>query len=225
MRRLELFIAGSIVGLSAWAVAAQVGSEPVGETVPPREVMRLDIGDSLDDQDVTGPSGSTLQLHALLGKKATVFYSWSIHCPCVGVVNKRLLPVIQRWKPEGVAFLAVAGEPKDSREKVAEKLVFMWAGLDQPLPPHGMLLDPSQRLFRKLGFREASHFAIVDANGALRYRGTFDDDLKKPTRTFVPEALEAIAAGREPEHARHTVAGYGCLFGEPAKECPPEPAR
>jgi hypothetical protein len=221
VRPIDFIIAGGIVGLAAWAVAAQVGSDPVGAAVAQRELVRLDLGDALEDQDVT-TLGGTARLHPLLGKKATVFYSWSTTCKCVGYVDSRLLPVIQRWKAQGVAFVAVDGDAKDSREKVGQQLIGSWAALTGQLPPYGMLLDPSQRLCKQLGFREASQFAIVDFNGALRYRGTFDDDLKKPTRTFVPEALEAIVAGREPEHALHPVAGYGCLFGEPAKECPAE---
>jgi hypothetical protein len=225
MRVIDLGIAGAIIGLAAWAVIAQVGGDPVGEAVERREPARLAIGDPLEDQEVT-TLGGTERLHGVLGRRATVFYSWSIECKCVGIVNKRLLPVIERWKPEGVAFIAVDGDAKDTKPKVAEHLIGSWHALGRDLPPYGMLLDPTQRLCRQLGFREASQFAIVDANGALRYRGTFDDDLKKPTRTYVPEAIEAVVAGRAPEHALHPVAGYGCLFGEPAKECPvEEPAR
>jgi hypothetical protein len=138
----------------------------------------------------------------------------------VGFVNHRRLPVIQRWKGEGVAFLAVVGDPQDTKEKVGEHAALWWDQKHRIMPPYGFLLDPTQRLCRQLGFREASWFVILDANGQLRYRGTFDDDLKKPTRTFVPEALEAIVAGRAPEHALHPVAGYGCAFGAPAKACP-----
>src|SRR5687767_12005618 len=97
---------------------AQVGSDPVGEALAERPVRRLDPGDALEDQDVTNISGATQRLHPLLGKRATVFYAWSSKCPCVSLVNHRLFPVIQRWKPEGVSFVAVVGEPEDTREKV-----------------------------------------------------------------------------------------------------------
>lgn len=222
MRLFDLVIAGGIVGLAAWAVAAQVGSDPVGDAVAERPVRRLDPGDALEDQDVTIISGAPLKLHLLLGKRATVFYAWSTKCPCVAIVNHRLLPVIQRWKAEGVSFVAVAGDPEDTQEKVGVQAALWWDHKHSMPPPYGFVLDPTQRLCRQLGFREASWFVILDGNGVLRYRGTFDDDLKQPTQTYVPEALEAVLAGRKPEHALRPAVGYGCAFGLPAKPCPVE---
>jgi hypothetical protein len=170
-----------------------------------------------------------MRLHAVLGPKATVFMGWSTTCLCVPIVDDRLIPVIQRFKPLGVTFVAIAGDPKDTPEKVASTLMGSWAepkraekASNRGLPMYGMLLDPSQRLCRQLGFREATQFAVVDANGNLRYRGTFDDDLKKPTKAFLPEALEAIVDGRSPERPLRLVSGYGCPFGAPLLDCPVE---
>ena len=97
----------------------------------------------------------------------------------------------------------------------------MWAGKGpQGLPPYFLLLDPTQRLCRQLGFREAAQFAVVDANGTLRFRGTFDDDLKHPTRTYLPEALDAVLGGRDPWQPPPPAEKYGCPFGAPAEDCP-----
>lgn len=227
MRARDLVIAGGIVGLAAWAVVAQVGTDPVGAAITAREPKRLDLGDPLEDQEVVAVSEVRMALRTLLGKKATVFVSWSSTCPCMatkGMVDDRLLPVIQRWKSEGVSFLAVAGDPRDTAQTAAQGLLSAWAHKGAGgLPPYFLLLDPTQRLCRQLGFREAAHFAVLDANGALRYRGTFDDDLKRPTRTFLPEALEAVVAGRAPEHPiSPPVEKYGCPFGAPIAECPIE---
>jgi hypothetical protein len=52
------------------------------------------------------------------------------------------------------------------------------------------------------------------------FRGAFDDDLKRPTRTFLPEAIEDVVAGRPVAQALRPVPGYGCPFGEPPKDCP-----
>lgn len=229
LRRYDLLLAAGIIAMGAWAVWAQVGKDPVGAALEAQEPRRLEMGDPLEDQEVVSGSGTKLRLHALFGTKATVFYSWSTTCPCVGDVNERLVQLIQRLKPLGVAFLAVAGDAKDTPERVAEQLMGSWsqpklfeAAKNGGLPLYGMLLDPTQRLCKQLGFREAAHFAVVDANGQLRYRGTFDDNLKKPTKAFLPDALDAILAGRAPEQATRNVAGYGCPFGQPAKECPAE---
>jgi hypothetical protein len=227
IRRYDLLLAGGIIALSAWAVWAQVGKDPVGAAVVAQEPGRLDIGDPLEDQWVLDGAEKRHRLHSLMGKKATVFYAWSTTCPCVGFVDERLIPVIQRFKPLGVTFLAVAGDAKDSPNKVAETLMGAWAAEklaskanNRGLPLYGMLLDPSQKVCRQLGFREATQFAIVDANGNLHYRGMFDDDLKKPTKSYLPDALEAVVDGRMPDHPLRPVPGYGCPFGEPAMDCP-----
>jgi hypothetical protein len=229
LRRYDLLLAAGIIALGAWAVWAQVGSDPVGEAVQAREPAKLQIGDPLEDQEVTNAAGAKMQLHPLLGAKATVFIGYSTTCLCVPIVDERLIPVVQRFKPLGVNFVAVAGDPKDSPEKIANTLMSVWAepkraelAKNRGLPMYGMLIDPTQRLCRQLGFKEATQIAVVDGNGNLRYRGTFDDDLKKPTKSFLPEALEAVVEGRAPERALRLVSGYGCPFGAPAVDCPVE---
>src|SRR5262245_39941082 len=130
MRARDLLIAAGIVGLAAWAVVAQVGTDPVGAAIAARETKRLDLGDPLEDQEVVAVSGVRMRLGTLLGKKATVFYSWTSKCPCVSdknMVDDRLLPVIQRWKSEGVAFVAVTGDTRDTPERAAQALLSAWA--------------------------------------------------------------------------------------------------
>ncbi len=227
LRRLDLWVALLVVGLCAWAVAAQVGEDPVGTALARQGPAKLEVGQPLEDQEVTNLSGTPLRLHSLLGAKATVFYAWSVECPCVDDVDERLLPLVRQWKPQGVAFLAVAGDGRDTREAIAARLRAAWSrtvdGAPRTplgLPPYGVLHDPTQRLCKQLGFREAVQFAIVDANGELRYRGTFDDSLKKPTAAWLPGALEDVVAGRPVAVPLRPVPGYGCPFGIPAEQCP-----
>lgn len=222
MRRIDLLIAGAVVGLAAWAVLAQVGGDPVGAALEQRPVALLALGEALEDQDVANLNGERLRLHGLLGRTATVFYSWSTTCPCVGFVNTRLVPVIQRFKPLGVRFLAVAGDPKDTKERAAQVVYQQWSAVPETggLPPYGMILDATQRLCRQLGFREASQFVVLDANGYVRYRGTFDDSLKNPTEAYLAPALEAVLDGRKVGNPFRPVSGYGCRFGAPLDDCP-----
>jgi len=229
MRRPDLWIAAALIALSAWAVVAQLGSDPVGASLERQGPAKLEIGEALEDQDVRNPSGQTFRLHTTFGAKATVFYAWSTTCPCVDEVDTRLVPVIERFKPLGVSFVAVAGDASDSAVEVSTRLMAAWSAplkatgklrSRNGLPPYGMLHDPAQRLCRQLGFREAAQFVIVDANGQLRYRGTFDNDLKKPTETWLPQAIEDVLAGRTLAHPMRPVPGYGCPFGIPPQDCP-----
>ena len=92
------------------------------------------------------------------------------------------------------------------------------------LPRYALVLDPAQRLCAQLGFKEAVHFVVTDADGYLRYRGTFDDSLKKPTVAYLPSAIEDVMGGRPLEHPQRVVLDYGCPFGQPGKDCEPDPA-
>ena len=78
MKRPDLWIAGLVVGLSAWAVWAQVGADPVGQAVVRRGPAKLEIGAPLEDQQVRNVAGTAFQLHSTFGTKATVFYAWSV---------------------------------------------------------------------------------------------------------------------------------------------------
>jgi hypothetical protein len=227
MKRADLWIAGLVVGLSAWAVWAQVDTDPVGEALSRQGSLKLDIGQPLEDQDVRNVQGATFRLHATFGAKATVFYAWSVTCPCVDFVDDRLLPVIERFKPQGVKFVAVAGDGNDTAAGIAARLSAAWstprAGrlrTADGLPPYGLIHDPTQRLCKQLGFREAAQFVVVDANGVLCYRGTFDNDLKKPTATWLPDAIEDVVEGRHVASPLRPVPGYGCPFGIPPADCP-----
>ncbi|MFM8980534.1 MAG: redoxin domain-containing protein [Planctomycetia bacterium] len=227
LKRPDTWVALLVVALCAWAVAAQVQDDPVGAAVARRGPSKLEVGQPLEDQEVTNIAGTPLRLHALLGAKATVFYAWSVECPCVEQVDERLLPLVRQWKPQGVAFLAVAGDGRDTREEIAAKLQASWSRTvdgaprtPMGLPPYGVLHDPTQRLCKQLGFREAVQFVIVDANAQVRYRGTFDNDLKKPTTAWLPGALDDVVAGRPVAVPLRPVSGYGCPFGIPVQDCP-----
>jgi hypothetical protein len=227
LKRLDTWVAVAVVALAAWAVAAQVQDDPVAVAVARQGPAKLEIGQPLEDQDVANVAGAPLRLHAVLGAKATVFYAWSVECPCVDIVDDRLLPLIRQWRPQGVAFVAVAGDGRDTSASITERLKSAWSRTvdgapraPMGLPPYGVLHDPTQRLCKQLGFREAVQFAIVDANGELRYRGTFDDNLKHPAVAWLPSALEDVVAGRAVAVPLRPVPGYGCPFGIPAQECP-----
>jgi peroxiredoxin len=213
MRHVDLLVTAVIVGASAYAVAKMAGDGPVAARP---EVRAIDVGQPVEDVELVDIGGEKRRLLGWLGRKATVLYAFSVKCPCVGQVEERIQELMDRHRGKDgkdVVWVGVAGDAADSTEAVVEKMVALRAG-------YKMLLDPAQKLCRRVGFREATHVAVLDADGYLRYRGTIDDDLKKPTRSYLAEALAAVTEGRAPDVAEHDVEGYGCAFGEPAEDCP-----
>ena len=212
MRRLDLVIAAVVVLLVGYAVVRQLGpaEEPPGS--PPRAIG---IGEALSP-DITLPSldGGSVRLGDVLGRKATMIYAWSTTCPCMPFCEDRMRDLYGRFPPEqGYVWYAVAGEPTDTPEGIRQDM----KSLDSFYP---MLLDPSHRLCARLGFDRAAMVAVLDADGYLRFRGNLGDDLRHPTKLWLEGALDAIAAGREPDPAETDIA-YGCEFSAPI-ECEDE---
>ncbi len=207
--RTDIVIAAVIVLLCAWAVAKQFGYDPFSDGRPdPIEVgATLDMTQMLMD---VADKPQPVALNELAGKKATVFYSWSTFCPCVAALEPRIHGLYAKFNEQknGVSWIAIAGEPKDTRESVRKLM-------GEIRSCQYMLLDPRQDVCAQLGFKEAVQVVVVDASGKLLYRGALDDDYEKPTRHYLDEILTAIVADK-PLPYTSTERVYGCAFDDPA---------
>ncbi|MHC5010448.1 MAG: redoxin family protein [Planctomycetota bacterium] len=208
----ELLIAAILIGLGVFVVA--------GEFLPddrafeaPQAPRRLEIGEALDGSiPLMDLDGEIRPIGARFGMRATVLYAWSTTCPCVPVCEERMRPLYARFGAEqGVAWVAVAGEPDDEPGAIRDLVTELRA-------PYPVVLDPTQKLCARLGFDRASVLAILDADGYVRWRGTQGDDLASPTRDYLREALRTITAGGLPEEAEVEPA-YGCAFSTPPEDC------
>lgn len=210
-KRADLWIAAVVLAVCAYAVARQLGVDPLGPAGPP--VVAL--GERIDPEarllGLDG-EGKLYRLGDYLGERFTVFYTWSLKCPCVEELEPRLKSLYAKFneRTAGVAWVAIDGEPDDDTSmiiKVMGKLHSFYA----------MLRDPTQQVVRHLGLDRAVQVALVDHQGHLLYRGPIDDayDLQDVTRSYLGEALEtALRGGAMPVPPLEPA--YGCLFGDPA---------
>ena len=209
MRRADLIAAAIVLALAVWAVVAQLTS---GDGPQAPDVPVLEVSEALPlDVVLKGLDGEQHRLGDLLGEKGTVLYSWSTTCPCIPWCQDELNDIQSRYGPEqGIAWVAVVGEPTDTPEGIR-------ATMEKIGATYTMVLDPSHRLCGRMGFDRAAIVAVLDADGYLRFRGNPSDDLKDPTRWFLNDVLEAVAAGKRPG-IESTKIYYGCEFSEPI-EC------
>jgi Redoxin len=209
--RADITVAAIVILLAGYAVAVQLGSDPFASEAP--EVIEpIDVGERLevdftlsDVDDVPKPRN----LMAWYGTRATVLYTWSVPCPCVDKVEERLRTLHARYdrRNAGVEWVALAGEPNDTREMVRRKLEHLQAF-------YRLLLDPDQRVCRRLGLVQAAMVAVLDGDGRLVYRGAIDADYEHGHAEFLAEALAAVVEGRPvPVPERPWV--YGCEFNVP----------
>ena len=207
--RSDILIAGIIIALCAFAVMKQIGADPFGreEVVPPLAMGEvLDVEFTLSDID---DNPKFRNVGEFFGPKATVLFSWSIKCPCVAKVHDRLRAIYTRFnRKHGVEWIALNGEPQETRLETRHEMARLRSF-------YRMLLDPKQKLCSRLGFRQATQFAVLDGEGRLVYRGALDEDYYEGKGELLAEALEAVVAGRPPPRPE-TPFVYGCPFDDPA---------
>lgn len=208
--RADITVAVLVILLCAWAVASQLGFDPLSGS--PEAIRPLELGERLAGNIVLGDAGEPPRptpVSSLFGRRATVLYTWSVPCPCIDVLEPRLAKVHARYnrRDQGVAWVALAGEPEDTPPMVRRKMEAI--GAFYPL-----LLDSEQQVCRRLGFRHAAQVAVLDGEGRLVYRGAVDDRYDGGEAEFLEEALAAVVAGRPVPVAERAWA-YGCEFNVP----------
>jgi len=136
--------------------------------------------------------------------RMVVLNFWSAECPWAARADADLTARLPAWG-ERVALWSLASnanEPPDLLQQMAAE-----RGL--PL----VLVDAGARVADLYAAQTTPHLFIVDAVGALRYRGAFDDVTfrqRTPTRAYLIDAVEALLAGRTPDPAE--TAAYGCTI-------------
>lgn len=183
---------------------------------PALRTTPLGIGDALYTnialEDVGTPP-TTVGVDSLLGGKPTVFYAWSVPCPCIANAEARIQALIERYG-DSVRWVAIAGEPLDTVEQLREQRLRFGS-------PYPVLRDPEQRLCRLLRLDSAAQIAVLTGDRKLAYRGPMDDDFVDGTGQFLAEVLDALADGRAVPHPERP-RSYGCFFNDPGSCRKPE---
>ena len=142
------------------------------------------------------------------GAPATVIVFTCNHCPYALAWHDRIADAARDYAGRGVRFLAINANdaeryPRDSPEAMKRRV----AGDDWPMP---YLHDATQEVARAYDAKTTPDLFVLDAAGALRYRGAPDSDHDDPAQraSWLRDALEAVLAGQEP--ARAETKPVGC---------------
>ena len=142
--------------------------------------------------------------------KALVFIFVKTDCP----ISNRYAPEIRRlhekYAPRGARFWLVHADPDESLTNILQHS-------KEYQYPCGALRDPEHRLVQLCGVRVTPEAAVFTSGHRLVYHGRIDDRFPAlgqqraaPTRHDLAEALEAVLAGKAPEHA--SAPGIGCTI-------------
>ena len=184
-------------GPAAWRAMQEPDCDPADAIVG-----AIGIGEPLASITLVDADEKTIEVDLASEGQVTVLWFWSTLCPCVGDCEERIRALLARY-PEGVRFYAVDPHPQDTREDIEHQR----KALESPYPVYQ---DPDGSTVLRLGIRSAASVAVFDADGVLRFRGAIDDDLDKPTVSYINGTIDALRAGRAVEPTE--VEFYGCAY-------------
>ena len=153
--------------------------------------------------------GTLRRLNDYRGKIVVVNF-WSCECPHSERTDRAIMAMLVQWS-EDVVLLPIAANRIESPEAVSQ------AAQTRRLPL--VLMDRDDRVADLYEAQTTPHVYVIDREGMLRYRGAVDDvafRVRKPTRFFLDEAVEALLDGRLPALAE--TPAYGCTIVREAVE-------
>jgi thiol-disulfide isomerase/thioredoxin len=135
---------------------------------------------------------------------------WSCECPHAERTDHAILALCVQW-PEDLVLLSIDANRIESPQAMA-----VAAGMRRvPL----VLVDRDHVVADLYEARTTPHVFVIDRVGILRYRGAVDDTSfgrRKPTRSYLDEAIEALLAGQRPVLTE--TAPFGCAIVREAVE-------
>ncbi len=138
-------------------------------------------------QDLHGDSHDSA---AFRGKAVVVFFG-SVHCSTCGDYQSRVGDLARQYRGDSrVQFLAMNQDVSaGDQQRLLEVRVMAKVGA----VPFPTLLDVGAKTARQFGAKPAQ-FAVLDAQGVVRYLGGFDDsaDATKVTHQYVADELRRV---------------------------------
>jgi peroxiredoxin len=141
-------------------------------------------------------------LHEPDGAPATVLVFTCNHCPYALAWHDRILAVARDYADRGVRVLAV--NPNDAERYPRDSIEAMRTRVqDGQFDGVPYLRDDSQEVARAYDAKTTPDVFVLDASGALRYRGAPDADYEDPSldAAYLRAALDALLDAREPDPA------------------------
>lgn len=160
-----------------------------------------DFGWAAPDFALPDPDGRQVSMRDTLGPKGLLIAFICNHCPYVKAIAGRFSEDAQALQADGVNVIAVMSNdfhayPDDAPPKMAR-----FAAQHSFTFPY--VVDESQEVARAYDAQCTPDFYGLNADGALQYRGRFDDAGLGDGRGRTPELLNAMRlvaqTGRGPE--------------------------
>lgn len=162
------------------------------------------------DASVAQAAGGATTLGSLAGERGTVLVFWANKCPWVDRYEERLFALADRYASQGYSFVLVNSFAETVDDESPERSAARYNDRGYSIP---YLLDTEGRLASALGATRAPQVYVFDAERALVYVGSVDDNptnADAASRRYLAESLDAGLQGQRPETAQ--TESLGCLI-------------
>ena len=197
-RTLRTATAVFTIALAASAIAL------AGEATGPQ----LEPGAKAPAFSLRGTDGKVHSLSEVRGTKATAVVFTCNACPFAKAYEDRLIALAKAYADKGVNFVAI--NPNDPKIQPADGFDQMVTRAKEKELPYPYLIDESQTVAKAYGAQVTPHIFLIDAQGAVVYRGRVDDSAKpeEVKSSDLRNAIDAVIAGKPvPEPATKA---FGC---------------
>lgn len=161
----------------------------------------VEVGDKGADFQAKGVDGKTYSLADTKGAKATVLCFTCNNCPVAVAYEDRFIAFTKKYEGKGVKFIAVncnTTEDLQAMKQRAEEKGFNF--------PY--VYDGEGDAARAYGARVTPHLYLLNNKGEVVYIGAFDDDMQKPSKSYLENAVNAVLEGKTP--AVQSTKAFGC---------------
>ncbi|HEY8503346.1 MAG TPA: redoxin family protein [Gemmataceae bacterium] len=190
------FAVALVAGVLAFGGAAQAG----------KFNKVLSIGDKAPTYE--GLAGTDDKQHSSktdLTKDVAVICITCNHCPVAIAYEDRIIDFVKKYGDK-IDFVAinVNNTPADRLDKMKERAKEKGFNFTY-------LYDPSQKIASSLGASVTPEFFVLKKDGdayKVVYMGSLDDNQKRPTKSYLADAVDAALAGKTP--AVQETRAFGC---------------
>ncbi len=190
-KSVPLFLAAAaLVSFGGYVVARADDAAQAPKAKPVSDFKLADV--MRDAKPGENTSAGLIAISQFKGKKNVVLFFMSEKCGTTWRYERRMGKLMQAYKPKDVEFLGVrcsANDTPESIRKFAEAKNF-----DMPV-----LNDERGEMTRFFNVRNTPTFVLLDKEGVMRYRGSFDDSAEESDvkNHYLPDAVKAVVEGKQ----------------------------
>ena len=184
----------------------------------------LQIGDKAPDFNLKATDGETYSLDDFSDADTLVIFFTCNHCPYVKDSDEATRELVEKFQPEGVAFVGINSNSANTYEE--DSFENMVKRMEEYEFPWTYLRDKTQEVARAYGALRTPHFYVFDEDRRLVYTGRAMDKPRNPeesTSFDLEKALEEHLAGEEISTPMTNPVGCNVKWdGKDAHWMPPE---